>query len=69
MEVASGNRVIVSTLKSLEPNDKSLNQKTPDHKIYVSFDFYKIDNHDYHREGLYGYNQSEFVNVLYKQQK
>ncbi|KAJ8670519.1 hypothetical protein QAD02_001778 [Eretmocerus hayati] len=46
----------IPQLVSMAPSDISL-QPVPHQQIYISFDFYPLDNYDYHRKNLYGYNQ------------
>lgn len=46
----------IASLDSAEPDDDSLLSE-PDQQIYISYDFYEIDNNDYHRKNLYGYYQ------------
>ncbi|KAJ8669572.1 hypothetical protein QAD02_000831 [Eretmocerus hayati] len=38
-------------------DDPSISMIDPDHKFYISFDFYAKDNPDYHKKYLYGHNQ------------
>ncbi|KAJ8683447.1 hypothetical protein QAD02_019239 [Eretmocerus hayati] len=42
---------------SMEVNDESL-APIPDQQIYISFDSEQIDNYDFQRKNLYGYNQT-----------
>ncbi|OXU25280.1 hypothetical protein TSAR_010875 [Trichomalopsis sarcophagae] len=49
--------ISIPLLRSLSPNDVS-STKRPDQQIFISFDFYPINNYDYHRAGLYGFNQA-----------
>ncbi|XP_014215269.1 L-ascorbate oxidase-like [Copidosoma floridanum] len=53
----------IASLNSAEPDDLSIS-RDPDHQIYISYDFYEMDNDDYHRRDLYGYYQ---VNQLHRQ--
>ncbi|XP_023314043.1 laccase-2-like [Trichogramma pretiosum] len=46
----------VPDLNATAPNDPSLTRR-PDVQHYINFDFYPIDNYDFHRQNLYGYNQ------------
>ncbi|KAJ8683445.1 hypothetical protein QAD02_019237 [Eretmocerus hayati] len=55
-ESANCTSVNIPLLKSKAENDLSLKEK-PDQQIYVSFDMYPIDNPDFHRKDLYGFNQ------------
>ncbi|XP_058802855.1 uncharacterized protein LOC131670893 [Phymastichus coffea] len=48
--------IAIPNLTSLDANDVSLSEKV-DHQVYISFDFHNIDNYDFHRKHLYGYNQ------------
>ncbi|KAJ8683451.1 hypothetical protein QAD02_019243 [Eretmocerus hayati] len=48
--------ISVPLLTSMETNDISLTPK-PDQQIYIVFDYNQIDNYDFHRENLYGFNQ------------
>ncbi|XP_023248426.1 laccase-2-like [Copidosoma floridanum] len=49
----------IASLNSAEPDDLSIS-RDPDHQIYISYDFYEMDNDDYHRRDLYGYYQGIF---------
>lgn len=46
----------IPLLTSMYPNDEALLRK-PDYQQFINFDFYPLDNYDYHRKNLYGFNQ------------
>lgn len=48
----------ISELKSPKPKDISL-KENPDVQIYLPYDFYYIDNPEYHFPGLYGIDDCE----------
>ncbi|KAJ8683446.1 hypothetical protein QAD02_019238 [Eretmocerus hayati] len=48
--------VNIPDLNSTQPDDET-SLEDPDYKIYIAFDFYHLDNYDFHRKDLYGYNQ------------
>ncbi|XP_058802815.1 uncharacterized protein LOC131670857 [Phymastichus coffea] len=56
VEVKSKENVYLPDLKSMDPNDHSL-RKYVDQQIYIKLDFYNIDNYDFARKDLYGFNQ------------
>ncbi|KAJ8683448.1 hypothetical protein QAD02_019240 [Eretmocerus hayati] len=56
-EASPFTNINVPLLTSMEANDESL-APTPDEQIYISFDSEQIDNYDFHRKNLYGYNQT-----------
>jgi L-ascorbate oxidase len=48
----------IITLESLDKNDDS-STKDPDYKFFLAYDFYPVNNYDYHRENLYEFNQGK----------
>nr|XP_022908342.1 laccase-4-like [Onthophagus taurus]XP_022908343.1 laccase-4-like [Onthophagus taurus] len=48
--------ISIPQLKSLNEPDLSL-KPIPDFQYFVSYDFYKIDNPHFHKNGLYGFNE------------
>nr|CAH7745046.1 unnamed protein product [Callosobruchus chinensis] len=54
VESDSSHFVSMPEIESLREWDDSLRAK-PDIQYYVAYDFYKIDNHDFHRRLLYGF--------------
>lgn len=46
----------IISLEALDKDDEA-NTREPDYQFYISYDFYAIDNYEFHREHLYGYNQ------------
>ncbi|KAJ8686471.1 hypothetical protein QAD02_022265 [Eretmocerus hayati] len=52
--------IYVPWLTSIAPADITL-RPVPDQQIYISYDFYKLDNYEYHRKNLYGYDQVPFL--------
>ncbi|XP_011500453.1 PREDICTED: laccase-1-like [Ceratosolen solmsi marchali] len=46
----------ILSLEALDKNDQ-VNTMDPDYQFFVSYDFYMIDNYEFHRKHLYGYQQ------------
>lgn len=55
-ELKSSGNVDIVDLKALKENDITL-QKHPHQQVYLSFNFQGIDNYDFNRKDLYGYDQ------------
>ncbi|OXU25591.1 hypothetical protein TSAR_001264, partial [Trichomalopsis sarcophagae] len=47
----------IPSLTSIAANDESLGRK-PDHQFYITYDFYALDNYDFHRRHLYGFYEA-----------
>ncbi|XP_014666370.1 PREDICTED: L-ascorbate oxidase-like [Priapulus caudatus] len=62
----SRNLIPISNVKSLAPDDKSLND--PDMQLYLSFDFYKVDSTLFHDPSLYPIRAIEMGKHLYTPQ-
>lgn len=52
------NIISIPMLQALDENSESNEDKDPDYKFFISYDFYGKDNNMYHRKGLYGYNEA-----------
>ncbi|XP_014238681.2 laccase-like [Trichogramma pretiosum] len=48
--------VNIPDLSSISPDDPTL-RPNADVQLFVNFDFYPLDNYDFHRQNLYGFNQ------------
>ncbi|OXU19433.1 hypothetical protein TSAR_003623 [Trichomalopsis sarcophagae] len=48
--------ISIPLLNALTPDDPSLIHPV-DQQIFIEFDFYPVNNFDFHRKNLYGYNQ------------
>lgn len=56
----SNNTISIASLNAMDKNDKT-SIREPDYQFYVSYDFYPKDNPHFHREGLYGFYQGNYV--------
>ncbi|XP_031782456.1 uncharacterized protein LOC100115163 [Nasonia vitripennis] len=58
--------VSIPLLRSIAKNDETSLRK-PDHQFYIAYDFYVIDNYDFHRRHLYGFDQAtaNFFKIAY----
>lgn len=50
----------VPMLEALDKNDEA-NTREPDHKFYISYDFYSKNNYEFHRKDLYGFHQGNEI--------
>ncbi|XP_016844683.1 laccase-2-like [Nasonia vitripennis] len=48
--------ISIPLLNSIAPNDPSITDPV-DQQVFITFDFYNIDNYDFHRRNLYGFYQ------------
>ncbi|XP_014215268.1 laccase-3-like [Copidosoma floridanum] len=55
-ESSHSTNISIALVKSMDPNDECLTRK-PDQQLFINFDFYPLDNYDFHRNSLYGYRQ------------
>lgn len=60
MESSNIKNVQIPNLSAIDPNDEALTRPV-DQQIYISFDFYPVDNYEYHRHGIYGYHQGILI--------
>lgn len=51
-------------LESLESWDTSL-KPIPDFQYYIAYDFYTIDNNQFHKAPYYGFNNCKYVSWIY----